>query len=160
MRIQRTAHDVRSGRRRVRWAIGSLVAIALVLSACQSAPEEGAGAPPASVTAIDGTSLNRVSLIPRAAERIGIQTIAIRVASVDGKAQKTVPYSALIYDPDGATSVYTNPEPLAYVKQAITVERISGDTVFFSDGPATGTLVVTVGATELYGIEFGIGEFE
>jgi hypothetical protein len=39
------------------------------------------------------------------------------------------------------------------VRQRVKVDRIVGDNVFLSQGPAPGTQVVTVGASLLYGSE-------
>jgi hypothetical protein len=63
----------------------------------------------------------------------------------------------LIYDADGAASVYTNPEPLVYVRAPVTVEEINNGQAQLNAGPPSGTAVVTVGAPELYGIDSGIG---
>ena len=73
--------------------------------------------------------------------------------AVSGKIQKTIPYSAVIYDADGGTWAYTTSEHLTFVRDEIKVERIDGDTAYLSDGPAAGTEVVTVGAAELVGLE-------
>ena len=40
---------------------------------------------------------------------------------------------------------------------AVTVDQLQGDTAYLSKGPAVGTLVVTVGAEELLGTEYGVG---
>ncbi len=61
-----------------------------------------------------------------------------------------------MYDPEGGTWVYTNPEPLVFERAAITVDFIDGETAALLKGPAEGTLVVTVGSAELYGAEFGV----
>jgi hypothetical protein len=50
-----------------------------------------------------------------------------------------------------------NVEPLVFVRQAITVDDITGDQVILSEGPEAGANVVTMGATELFGSE---SEFE
>ena len=39
----------------------------------------------------------------------------------------------------------------------ITVDRVDGETAYLVKGPAVGTAVVTVGAPELYGAEYGVG---
>ncbi len=70
----------------------------------------------------------------------------------------TVPYSAVLYDAKGATFVYTNPEGRAYVRHPVTVDRIDGPTALLSAGPPVGTWVVTIGGSELLGIEFGVGK--
>lgn len=70
--------------------------------------------------------------------------------------QLVVPYSAVMYHFDGSTWTYTNPEPFVYVRESITIDHIDGDVAFLSEGPPAGTTVVTVGAAELYGVEFGV----
>ena len=62
----------------------------------------------------------------------------------------------MLYDPDGATFTYTSPEPLVFVRAPITIDRIEGDVAYLTEGPATGTSVVTVGAAELFGTELGV----
>ncbi len=51
----------------------------------------------------------------------------------------SMPYGALIYDPDGFTWAYTTPEELVYVRAPLTVDRIDGDQVMLED--ATGATV-------------------
>jgi len=67
--------------------------------------------------------------------------------------QKVVPYSALYYDARGAAWVYVSKEPLAFERQSVQVDRVVGNVVVLTDGPALGTSVVTVGAALLYGAE-------
>ena len=67
--------------------------------------------------------------------------------------EKVVPYSAVYYDGQGATWVYTNPKPLVYERQGIAIEYIEGDQAVLLSGPSTGTTVVTAGAPLLYGAE-------
>jgi hypothetical protein len=68
-----------------------------------------------------------------------------------------VPYVAVIYNAEGDTFVYTSPKPLVYEREKIEVDRIEGDRALLSKGPRSGTDVVTVGATEVYGTEFEVG---
>jgi len=70
-----------------------------------------------------------------------------------GEKRMVVPYSAVYYDGKGAPWVYVNPEPLVFERQRIEVERIVGDMAVLTDGPPTGTTVVTIGAALLYGAE-------
>lgn len=70
---------------------------------------------------------------------------------------KVVPYAAVIYGLNGETWVYSNPEPLVYVREPITVDYIEGDLVVLSEGPPAGSAVVTVGGAELFGAESGVG---
>jgi hypothetical protein len=71
--------------------------------------------------------------------------------------RKVVPYSAVLYDSDSNTWVYTNPQPLVYVRQGIKIDYFEGDQAIVVEGPDVGTAVVTVGAAELFGTEFETG---
>jgi hypothetical protein len=72
--------------------------------------------------------------------------------------RKVVPYAALLYGVKGETWVYTNPEPLVFVRQPIVVDHIEDDLAILSEGPEVGTEVVTVGAAELFGAETGVSK--
>ena len=115
-------------------------------------------------------NVNRITLTPRAAERLGIKTSKV-IANEPGeedeeedrvekgnKPRTVIPYSALYYDSKGNALVYTNPEPLVFIRQSIIVEDVDDDEVILSDGPPIGTEVVTVGVAELYGTETGMGK--
>ena len=80
------------------------------------------------------------------------------MVDVEGSERLVVPYSAVMYHFDGSTWTYTNPAPLTYVREPIEIDYIDGNTVVLDRGPAVGTVVVSVGAAELYGVEFGIGK--
>jgi hypothetical protein len=73
-------------------------------------------------------------------------------------ARTSVPYAAVLYDATGNTWVYTNTEPLVFIRHPISIETIVGDEAILSDGPPPGTAVVTVGVAELYGAEVGVGK--
>jgi hypothetical protein len=68
-----------------------------------------------------------------------------------------IPYSALVYDTKGDTFTYTNPAPLTFFRHAVQVQAVRGNDVVLMQGPAVGAAVVTVGASQLLGIELGIG---
>jgi hypothetical protein len=72
--------------------------------------------------------------------------------------RKVVPYAAVLYGVHGETWVYTNPEPLAFVRQPIVIDYVKGDLAILSEGPEAGTEVVTVGAAELFGAETGVSK--
>jgi hypothetical protein len=99
----------------------------------------------------------RITLVDEAAKRLGIETGEVTEEGAKGKTQKALPYSAILYDTEGKVWTYTNPEPLVFVRHLIVIDHIDGDRALLTDGPPTGTKVVTVGAAELYGSEF---EFE
>lgn len=140
------------------WAVGVLILISLLLVACGQAPEDTNTNPPARVERIGQTGLSRVILTAEAAKRLDIQTAVVSNTQVNGKSQKTVLTAAVYYDLNGATWVYTSPEPLTFVRAPISVDHIDGSQAILSDGPPSGTTVVTVGVAELYGTEFGVAE--
>lgn len=78
--------------------------------------------------------------------------------SESGTVRNVVPYAALLYGVHGDTWVYTNPEPLVFVRHPVHVDYIDNDWAVLSDGPPTGTAVVAVGVAELHGAEFKIGK--
>ncbi|MBV9689790.1 MAG: hypothetical protein JO202_08755 [Ktedonobacteraceae bacterium] len=145
-----------------RWMIAVIIIIiALQLAACGQPPTSSAGkgvggdsTEPAKLEPLGGTGLNRVILSAEAAKRLGIQTALVHDMRVQGKMREVVPYAAMIYDLHGETWVYTNPSPLTFVRDRISVDYIDGDLVVLSAGPPSGTAVVTVGVPELYGTEF------
>lgn len=111
---------------------------------------------PAHVEDIVGSELKRVTLTPKAAIRIDLQTSTVMEENGPGS-QRFVPYASLIYDAHARTWVYTSTEPYSFVRHEIAVDRVEGDRVFISDGPAAGMTVTTVGTAELYGTEYDMG---
>jgi hypothetical protein len=142
-----------------RWIIFVLVLASLVLAGCGAKPVPVTGAKPVQLEAIEGSKLQRVLLTEKAAERIGVQTAEIGATEVNGVKRQAVPYAAVIYDTEGNTWVYTNPEPLIFVREPIVVAFIDGDqAVLLSEGLGSETRVVTVGVAELFGAETGVSK--
>lgn len=112
---------------------------------------------PAVVEAIEGSDISRVTLTQQASDRLDIQTAEVVEAQVNGGTRLVAPYSAVIYETDGSTWVYTSPEPLVFVREAVTVEKIQGEEAVLTEGPEAGTKVVSVGGAMLYGTEHGVG---
>ncbi|MGZ5289274.1 MAG: fimbrillin family protein [Actinomycetota bacterium] len=138
-----------------RWTAGSLILCGLLLSACAHVDEgEEAINEPATLEAIAGSDVSRITLTERAVERVDIQAAPV----VDAGSGTAIPYAAVFYTASGETWTYTNPEPLTFVRVPIVVDRIRGDRAFLSDGPPTGMEVVTQGASELYGTETDVEE--
>lgn len=127
---------------------------AMVLGACSTAERAQQVEVPIVLEEIAGTALSRLTLSASAAKRLDIQTASVEVAG-DGL---VVTSDAVIIDPQGVYWVYTNPEPLVFVRQEIRPVREEALQAFFGVGPAAGTLVAIVGVPELYGAEFGIGK--
>jgi hypothetical protein len=133
-------------------------ALGIVVYSGVAADETGAGqSEPVYVEPIDGSSLSRITLTEQAAERIDLATTPVADDASNGVPNKVIPYSAVIYSPNGETWTYTSPEPHVFVREAIAIERIEGDKAILTEGPAAGTEVVTVGAAELLGAESGLG---
>ena len=145
--------------KRMTWIVAAVLLASLALSACSQATARPAASAeePSKLEPIEGTELSRVILTEKAAERLGIETDRVREVEIAGERRMVVPYAAVLYTEDGETWIYTNPEPLVFVRQSITVEHIEGDQAILTDGPSVGTPVVTAGAAELFGIEFGVG---
>jgi hypothetical protein len=97
----------------------------------------------------------KVTLTPRAAERLGVTTVPV---SHGPASTLVVPYSAIVYDSAGVPWVYAVPARLTYVRQRVAVKRIEGPTATLSNGPPFGTPVVSQGAIEIYGAELGVGQ--
>lgn len=137
----------------------TFAALALAIAGCGESAEVEAVAleAPAAVEGIEGTELSRLTLTQRAADRLGLRTAAVEEVPIDEEAWLAVPYSAILYDASGATWVYTNPEPLVYVRAEVVVDHVDHDLALIADGLTLGTHVVTVGAVELYGAETGVG---
>jgi hypothetical protein len=138
-----------------------LVAIGLALPACTRTPAvETPGPDPATVETIQGSDVARVTLSPDAARRLDVQTAPVGEveAGHGGKAQLVIPYAAVLYDPSGDTWTYTSPDPLSFVRAPISVDRIDGTEAILTSGPPAGTEVVTVGGSELLGVEYQVGE--
>ncbi|GAA3925766.1 efflux RND transporter periplasmic adaptor subunit [Hymenobacter algoricola] len=67
----------------------------------------------------------------------------------------TVPAAALLYDATGGQWVYVRTAPRQYTRQRVEVQRAVGDQIVISRGVKAGAEVVTDGAAELFGTEFG-----
>lgn len=135
-----------------------LVLVAIATTGCGQSDVAAAEADrPATVEEIQGSDLKKVTLTDQAAERIGLETA--RVGSAAGT-MTTVPYSAVLYDGQGGAWVYTNPDGLTFVRAKVSISKIDGDTARLSDGPPPGTVIATVGVSEIFGAEMGVGDPE
>jgi hypothetical protein len=97
--------------------------------------------------------LLRVILLESAAERLGIETVPVKAKG----SKLVVPYDAVFIDAHGDFWVYTNPEPLEFVRAPIRIAWETSARAFLATGPPAGTEVVTVGVPELYGTETEFG---
>jgi hypothetical protein len=74
-----------------------------------SAEAESGGAEPAKVEHVEGSEVSRLTLTPKAVQRLGIKTTPLSETTVAGKKRKVIPYGAVLYDAEGKTSVYVSP---------------------------------------------------
>ncbi|MCU1354443.1 MAG: hypothetical protein JWM05_3652 [Acidimicrobiales bacterium] len=151
------------------------VVAALALAGCGHAVRaEESQERPARVERVPGRKEARVHLTALAAKRLGIRTERVRkVTDLGGSTTPSsgptttapavpptavVPFAAVVYLPSGEAFAYTNPSRLVFVRARIVIDRVAGGQAFVTSGPPVGTRVVTVGATELIGVELGAGE--
>ena len=127
-----------------------MMVAALGFAACGPKSATTTKIEPATVKVIEGSELKQVILTEKAAERIGLETILVQ--------GMTVPYSAVIYDTEGNTWIYTNPEPLTFVRAPIEIDYIEGDQAFLSKALESDAPIVTVGVAEIYGAETGVSK--
>ena len=145
--------------RRCLWMPVFLLLACVPFTGCKQTVEAVADeeAGPAHVEHLTGAEPTRVTLTEEAAKRIDIQTAKVEELTIHGAQRMVIPYAAILYDTHGDTWVYTNPEPLVFVRHRIVVDYIDDEQAILSEGPAPGVAVVTMGATELNGAEL---EFE
>jgi hypothetical protein len=125
------------------------------VSACGSAEAQTDGTvPPAHLVPVSGGggTGKAVVLTEDATHRIGLSTEPV-VAAADNL---VIPVTALVYDKDGGTWVFLATQPFTYERRAVAIAQISGDRAILRSGPTAGSRVVTVGAAELLGTEYGV----
>jgi hypothetical protein len=115
---------------------------------------------PYKIQKIAGTDLAYLRLEPKAVERAEMRTEPVLAMTSGGAttSSASIPYAALMFAPDGGTFVYTNPDGSTFLRHSVAVERYDGTRVWVTNGPPAGTRVVTDGAAELWGVEFGVGK--
>ena len=69
-----------------------------------------------------------------------------------------VPAAAVLYDIHGGTWVYENTAPQAFTRRRVEIRYVNGNDAVLARGPKPGAKIVTAGAAELFGTEFGIGK--
>lgn len=112
---------------------------------------------PPSANAIAGTvdvyfAIDNRDRVYRVGQRVGV-ILPITGGTRDGL---SVPTSAIVRDIYGGEWVYTRTAPYTFLRQRIEVASIDGSRAILSRGLASGAEVVTVGAAELFGSEFGV----
>ena len=109
---------------------------------------------PARVESTADPKIKKVTLTPKAAERLGIQIDEVRV---DSSGRRIVPYASVLYDLTGGTWVYVHADPMTFVRAAVKIDTIKGENVYLNDGPPAGTKVLATGVPQVFGAEVGVG---
>ncbi|MBP8303088.1 MAG: efflux RND transporter periplasmic adaptor subunit [Phycisphaerae bacterium] len=86
------------------------------------------------------------------------QKVGVTLALTATEQSLVMPYSCVLYDMYGGAWVYQSTGPHVYVRQRIELHHVLGDLAVLSRGPAVGAKVVSSGAAELFGTEFGVGK--
>jgi hypothetical protein len=126
--------------------------LTLITAALAAALAGCGGSAQTKIAPVDRIVHGQILMSPTGAQRIGIETSPVKVS----RSAALIPLSAVVYDPSGAAFAFTSPAPLTFKEVPITVDRITGSSVYLRNGPAPGTRVVTVGAEELYGVQTGV----
>src|SRR5262245_44679458 len=139
-----------------RWIIVCAAAVTLPLAGCDVAhtTSKASAAPAAAVTETGPDGIKRIKLTDLAVKRLQIELADV----TESNTRLTVPYNTLLYDASGHEWAFTNPEPNVYTRTPLKVAAIEGNKVFLAEGPPAGTKLVSHGAAELFGIEFGVGK--
>src|SRR5262245_57552818 len=108
--------------RRASFAVVALLGTILLATGCNR-EQVAEKHHPAKAEETDQKGIFKITLEAKAAERIGLETTALReeMVTVSGKsaARKVIPYGALMYDTKGASWTYTNPEPLVFIRKPV-----------------------------------------
>jgi RND family efflux transporter MFP subunit len=114
-------------------------------------------APPSANAATAGVDLyyamSNASTRLRPGERVAVQ-----LTRRDTTTGVVVPAAALLHDAYGGTWVYVVKAPQVYTRVRVMVTDMVGGFALLSQGPSPGARVVTDGAAELFGVEFGAGK--
>ena len=130
-----------------------IIVVVAGLAGCGRTTAPASQPPPAHVAEGSHGTVS-VVLTSQGAQRAGIQTAVAARGALRGQA--VIPYSALLYQSDGSSVIYTVTGPLTYTLVPVAVASIQGNDVYLT-GLAPGTAVVTVGGEELLGVQDGVG---
>jgi cobalt-zinc-cadmium efflux system membrane fusion protein len=83
------------------------------------------------------------------------QRVGVTLPLKGTKSGLVVPRASILRDYDGGTWVYEDIGSHKFARRRVRVDSIEGEVASLSVGPKPGTKVVTDGAFELFGVEFG-----
>ena len=84
--------------------------------------------------------------------------VSVSLPAQGNEESQIVPSSAILYYVHGNTWVYENIGPQAFTRRRVEVRRVLGADAILGRGPKPGAKIVTAGAMELFGTEFGAGK--
>jgi RND family efflux transporter MFP subunit len=87
------------------------------------------------------------------------ERMTVRIKLQGESQQRVVPWSAVMTDINGGTWVYENTAEHTYVRRRVQVRYVLDNVAALeTGGPPVGANIVTAGAVELYGTEFGFAK--
>jgi multidrug efflux pump subunit AcrA (membrane-fusion protein) len=86
------------------------------------------------------------------------ERVHVRLAGHATRTGNVISAAALLHDIHGGTWVYERTAPRVYTRRRVEVEDTIGGLALLARGPAPGIPIVTQGAAELFGVEFGVGK--
>ena len=89
--------------------------------------------------------------------RIG-ERVSVRLPLSGAEQGLVVPTSAILYDLNGGSWIYEMTGPTTFVRRRVEIRSQLGDRTLLARGIDPGKKVVTAGAAELFGTEFGAGK--
>lgn len=104
----------------------------------------------------DRSTVDRYLALPVDSDFEPGERVLVRLPLQDTNAALTVPASALVFDAWGGAWVYRCDEGRFFRARVDPLRRASGDMVL-AHGPPAGSCIVSVGAAELFGVEFPPG---
>jgi multidrug efflux pump subunit AcrA (membrane-fusion protein) len=135
--------------------LAAAMSVAVLTTPFVPAPAaEKTGTAPARVEATTDAKIKKITLTPKAAERLGILMDEVRA---DPSGRLIVPYASVLYDLSGKAWVYISAEPLTFVRGPVEIDTIKGDNVYLTDGPPVGTKVLAAGVPQIFGTEVKVG---
>ena len=93
----------------------------------------------------------------RGALRIG-QQVGVMLPLRGAADALVVPWSALLYDAEGGSWVYERVAPNTYARRRVQIDAVAGSEAAISGAALEGKEIVSAGAAELFGAEFGVGK--
>ncbi len=96
-------------------------------------------------------------LPPTATRRPG-ERVAVFLSTNQTADVLVVPFSAVVFDAIGGAWIYVEKAEHVYERRRVDISRIEENFAVLARGPAASTRIVRAGASELFGVEFGVGK--